>query len=221
MWLVVQSDLHSDGGKLNVYQSPSVKEIPTDTHFATVSFNMWRLSTGEREKKKIVALNWCRLSICFPCGWSVQYSSKSRWAGKLVRKIQSPARSVTKAQQQSMYKQAVLGLWEKGEHRSFLVTASRAEILDNQELPSPFFVLSTTRLTMTGIKQIGVITRAKMTAGGGSLKSSVGHSLKNLVWISTKVCSTKGFGHGIKRQSDTSSVQRLKLLYILGTGREY
>lgn len=87
-----------------------------------------------------------------------------------------------------------------------------------QELPSPFLVLSTTRLTITGIRHIGVITRAKTMAGGGSLSSSVGQSLKNLVWTSTNISSTKGLGHGTKRQSNTFSVQRLRLLYKLQFG---
>lgn len=91
--------------------------------------------------------------------------------------------------------------------------------LDHQELPSPFLVLSTTRLTMTGIRQMGVITRAKMMAGGGSLSSSVGQSLKNLEWMSTKICSTRGLGHGIRRQSEISSVQKLMLLYKLDKNR--
>lgn len=98
------------------------------------------------------------------------------------------------------------------------MTESRAEIQDFQELPSPFLVLSTTRLTMTGIRQMGVITRAKTMIGGGSLSSSVGQSLKKLEWMSTKVCSTRGLGHGITRQSDISSVQRLRLLYELQCG---
>lgn len=89
-----------------------------------------------------------------------------------------------------------------------------------QELPSPFLVLSTTRLTMTGIRHIGVITRAKTMAGGGSLSSSVGQSLKNWVWMSTNICSTKGLGHGIRRQSNTFSVQRLRLLYKLQFGED-
>lgn len=87
-----------------------------------------------------------------------------------------------------------------------------------QELPSPFLVLSTTRLTMRGIRHIGVITSAKTMAGGGSLNSSVGQSLKNLVWISTNISSTKGFGHGTNKQSNISSVQRLRLLYELQLG---
>lgn len=87
-----------------------------------------------------------------------------------------------------------------------------------QELPSPFLVLSTTRLTMTGIRHIGVITRANTMAGGGSLSSSVGQSLKNLLWMSTNISSTKGLGHGIRRQSNTFSVQRLRLLYKLQFG---
>lgn len=49
---------------------------------------------------------------------------------------------------------------------------------DYQELPSPFLVLSTTRLTIAGIRQIGVITRAKTMSGGGSRSSSMGQSLK-------------------------------------------
>lgn len=92
---------------------------------------------------------------------------------------------------------------------------SRKDILVNQELPSPFLVLSTTKLTMMGIRQMGVMTRAKTVAGGGSLNSSVGHSLKYVEWISTNICSTSGLGHGIWRQSDISSVQMLKLLYKL------
>lgn len=87
-----------------------------------------------------------------------------------------------------------------------------------QELPSPFLVLSTTRLTMTGIRHIGVITRAKTMAGGGSRSSSVGQSLKNWVWRSTNISSTRGLGHGTKRQSNTCSVQRLRLLYKLQFG---
>lgn len=80
-------------------------------------------------------------------------------------------------------------------------------------LPSPFLVLSTTKLTMTGIRQMGVMTRAKTTAGGGSLSSSDGQSWKYLECMSRKVCSTRGLGHGMRRQSDISSVQRLRLLY--------
>lgn len=33
---------------------------------------------------------------------------------------------------------------------------------------------------MTGIRQMGVMTKANMMAGGGSLSSSVGQSLKKL-----------------------------------------
>lgn len=83
---------------------------------------------------------------------------------------------------------------------------------DLQELPSPFLVFSTTRLTMMGMRQIGVMTRARMMAGGGSLSSSEGQSTKNFSWISTKRLSTSGLGHGILRQSEIFSVQSLKLL---------
>lgn len=89
----------------------------------------------------------------------------------------------------------------------------------NQDVPSPLLVLSTTRLTITGIRQMGVITKANTTAGGGSLNSSVGHVLKYSEWMLTKRFSTGEFGHGIKRQSDISSVQCLKLLYKLETRR--
>lgn len=126
-----------------------------------------------------------------------------------------------KAQQWCRCKQAiVLGLEYEGEHRSkiryFEDCEKRFQVF--QELPSPFLVLSTTKLTMTGIKQMGVITRAKTMTGGGSLSSSVGQSLKNSEWILTKVSSTRELGHGIRRQSDISSVQRLRLLYKLQCG---
>lgn len=84
--------------------------------------------------------------------------------------------------------------------------------VDLQELPSPFLVLSTTRLTMMGMRHIGVITRARMMAVGGSLSSSEGQSMKNSSCISTNRLSTSGLGHGICRQSDMFSVQSLKLL---------
>lgn len=67
------------------------------------------------------------------------------------------------------------------DHKSDVLHASYAEVQDFQELPSPFLVLSTTMLTMTGIRHIGVITRTKTMSGGGSLSSSVGQSLKKLV----------------------------------------
>lgn len=79
--------------------------------------------------------------------------------------------------------------------------------VDLQELPSPFLVLNTTRLTMMGMRHIGVITRARMMAAGGSLSSSVGQSMKKCSCIFTKWLSTSGLGHGIRRQSDISSVQ--------------
>lgn len=62
----------------------------------------------------------------------------------------------------------------------FLENVSNATIQVYQELPSPLLVLSTTRMTMTGIRQMGVITRAKTMLGGGSLSSSEGHSWKNM-----------------------------------------
>lgn len=126
-----------------------------------------------------------------------------------------------KAEQRRMCKQAIVSkLGYNGECRSQIWYSwwKQAEIQVFQELPSPFLVLSTTRLTMMGIRHIGVITRARTMTGGGSLSSSVGQSLKNVVWMSTKVCSTRGLGHGIRRQSDISSVQRLKLLYKLQCG---
>lgn len=67
------------------------------------------------------------------------------------------------------------------DHKSDVLRVSYAEVEDFQELPSPFLVLSTTMLTMTGIRHIGVITRTKTMSGGGSLSSSVGQSLKKLV----------------------------------------
>lgn len=117
-----------------------------------------------------------------------------------------------KGQQWRMYEQVIV--LRLGERRLKIWCSwwLWAQIQDFQELPSPFLVLSTTRLTMTGIRQMGVITRAKTMTGGGSLSSSVGQSLKNLEWMSTKVFSTRGLGHGIRRQSDISSVQRLRLL---------
>lgn len=69
-----------------------------------------------------------------------------------------------------------------------------------------------------GIRQMGVITSANTMADGGSLSSSVGQSLKNFKWMSTNICSAWELGHGIRRQSDISSVQLLKLLYILQCG---
>lgn len=90
-----------------------------------------------------------------------------------------------------------------------------------QGVPSPFLVFSTTRLTITGIRQMGVITRAKTICGGGSLNSSMEHSWKNFEWMLTKISSTSELGHGIRRQSDASSVYWLSLLYKLQTRRAW
>lgn len=123
---------------------------------------------------------------------------KAQHAGPCVTRLRSPC-------------------WKRagsiGRDGIFSEAVGGATIQAYQELPSPFFVLSTTRMTMTGIRQMGVITRAKTMTGGGSLSSSVGQSSKNMEWTATKVCSTRWLGHGIRRQSDISSVHRLKLLY--------
>lgn len=86
---------------------------------------------------------------------------------------------------------------------------------DLYDLLSPFLVFSTTSTTMAGIRHIGVMTRAKMTLGGGSLSVSVGHSWKNEEWISTNMSSTSRLGHGSPRHSAMSSEHTVNLLYGL------
>lgn len=80
------------------------------------------------------------------------------------------------------------------------------------DLLSPFLVFSTTSTTMAGIRHIGVMTRAKMTLGGGSLSVSMGHSWKKEEWISTNMSSTSLLGHGSAKHSAMPSEHMVKLL---------
>lgn len=164
--------------------------IRTGRSNASYRANTWKVLTSSNYHILLDFWSWFNISVS---------NSRSRWIEtELLRFV---CRNIFKAW--------VPVFFFPGKDQMELIQENGAKLYD---LLSPFMVFRTTSTTMAGIRQIGVMTRAKMMLGGGSLSVSVGHSWKKLEWISTNMFSTSLLGHGSSRHSAMSSEHTVNLL---------